>query len=66
MLFDYLIVHVALKLAEIDRIEGIEKLATFAPLPLPEYTDKNTARGAKFKIMRLMGRFKNWQFLLSF
>ncbi len=44
MLFDYLIVHIALKLAEIDRIEGIEKLATFAPPPLPEYTAKNTAR----------------------
>ena len=37
MFFDYLIVRVALKLAEIHTIEVIEKMTTFAP-PFPEKT----------------------------
>ena len=54
IIFDYWIVSVALKLAEIEAFQVIKKLNTFTP-PCPESTADNTARSASDSVQSEIG-----------
>ena len=60
MCFDYLVVHVALKLTEINVFEVTSKLDTFAP-PCPESTANNTARPRNPDFFQRSLKFKSPQ-----